>query len=84
MKNALGTALCVASFLVILYTAFQHGSLCSSMPAFDAAAGQTEPYFCKGYASDAFATPFQSWLRYWGSPLAAAGVLLGWWLRGRR
>jgi len=83
LRRTLGTTLVVGGFLVTLYAAFQHGSLCSSMPALDVASGHTEPYFCKSYAGSAYATPLQSALRTEIAPLAALGILLGAWLRRR-
>jgi len=84
MKSArtlVGTAICVLSFLGLLFCAFQHGKVCSSMPTFNLATSNTVPYFCKGQRLDAFATPFQDALKNRLAPTLCLTLLIGFGIR---
>jgi len=79
-KN-LGSTICVVSFVGFLYCAFKHGQICTDLPTYNIATGNTVPYFCKGYGVDPFVTPFQNALRTRLLPALCVTMLIGFGLR---
>ena len=81
IRTVAGTAICIVSFIGLLYCALQHGKICSSMPTLNVETNNVVPYFCKGHAVDAFVTPSQYALYNRIAPLLCLTLLIGAGLR---
>jgi hypothetical protein len=83
IRELVGGAICVASFLGAVYCMVQHGIACTELPQLNVATNNVVPYSCKGQT--AFITPLQERLIHRYSIvlmlLASGGYVLA---RGRR
>jgi short subunit fatty acids transporter len=81
-RATIGAIVCIASFLGMLYCAYQRGRLCDSLPLFNSATNNTVSFTCAGLVG--YLTPLQETIIHRMPYMLIATYAIGEYLRRSR